>query len=77
LAAFWLPQAACAPVSWRPGQMKEATLSYQVTVADVASRPTAVVAAATTWQEFSSPEIYGFHRDDSAQLWTEVYCLPI
>src|SRR5271165_2518941 len=27
-------------------------MSYQVTVADVAARPTAVVAATTTWQEF-------------------------
>lgn len=34
--------------------MKEATLSYQVTVADVTTRPTAVLAAATTWQEFPS-----------------------
>ncbi len=27
-------------------------MSYQVTIADVAARPTAVVAAATTWPEF-------------------------
>jgi effector-binding domain-containing protein len=27
-------------------------MSYQVTVIDVAARPTAVVAAATTWQEY-------------------------
>ncbi len=27
-------------------------MRYQVTVTDVAARPTAVVAAATTWQEF-------------------------
>src|SRR2546421_5533099 len=27
-------------------------MSYQVTVEDVAARPTAVVAATTTWQEF-------------------------
>ncbi len=27
-------------------------MSYQVTVTDVTARPTAVVAAATTWQEF-------------------------
>lgn len=29
-------------------------MSYQVTVTDVAARPTAVVAAETTWQEFPS-----------------------
>src|SRR5260221_9647082 len=27
-------------------------MSYQVTVTDVAARPTAVVSATTTWQEF-------------------------
>ena len=27
-------------------------MTYQVTVTDVAARPTAVVAATTTWQEF-------------------------
>jgi hypothetical protein len=27
-------------------------MSYQVTLADAAARPTAVVAATTTWQEF-------------------------
>ncbi len=34
-------------------------MSYQVTVLDVAARPTAVVAATTTWQEFPT-------------LWTEL-----
>jgi effector-binding domain-containing protein len=34
-------------------------MSYQVTVTDVAARPTAVVAATTTWQEFPT-------------LWTEL-----
>ena len=29
-------------------------MRYQVTVVDVAARPTAVVAATTTWQEFST-----------------------
>jgi effector-binding domain-containing protein len=34
-------------------------MSYQVTVAEVAARPTAVVAATTTWQEFPAlwPEL--------------------
>jgi hypothetical protein len=32
-------------------------MSYRVTVTDVAARPTAVVAAATTWQEF--PSLWG------------------
>lgn len=27
-------------------------MNYQVTVTDVAARPTAVVAATTTWREF-------------------------
>ena len=30
-------------------------MSYQVTTAEVAARPTAVVPAATTWQEFPAP----------------------
>ena len=36
--------------------------SYEVTVTDVAARPTAVVAAATTWQEF--PSLWGKLLDE-------------
>jgi hypothetical protein len=32
-------------------------MSYQVTATDVVARPTAVVAATTTWQEF--PTLWG------------------
>ena len=36
-------------------------MSYQVTGTDMTARPTAVIAAATTWQEFPSlwPELLG------------------
>ena len=37
-----------------PGTAEGANVSYEVTVTDVTARPTAVVAAATTWQEFPS-----------------------
>ena len=39
-------------------------MSYQVTVKEVEPRPTAVVAAATTWQEFST-----LWRELSAEVW--------
>jgi effector-binding domain-containing protein len=39
------------PTQDRQGE-QHGEMSYQVTVADVAARPTAVVAATTTWQEF-------------------------
>jgi len=42
-------------------------VGYQVSVADVAARPTAVVRAATTWQEF--PALW------KELLSTEVYWL--
>ncbi|HTR90345.1 MAG TPA: hypothetical protein VMI73_01235 [Trebonia sp.] len=32
-------------------------MDYEVSLTDVTSRPTAVVAAATTWQEFPAREI--------------------
>src|SRR6266487_6336058 len=37
-------------------------MSYEVTVRDVAARPTAVVAASTTWQEF--PTLWGKLLDE-------------
>jgi effector-binding domain-containing protein len=37
-------------------------MSYQVTAMDVAARPTAVVAATTTWQEF--PALWGQLLDE-------------
>jgi effector-binding domain-containing protein len=39
-------------------------VGYEVTVTDVAARPTAVVAAATTWQEF--PTLW---RELSDEVW--------
>jgi len=39
-------------------------MSYQVTVMDIAARPTAVVSATTTWQEF--PTLW---RELSAEVW--------
>ncbi|GEM_PF-224265 len=41
-----------------------ATMSYQVTVKNVAARPTAVVSATTTWQEF--PTLW---QELSAEVW--------
>ena len=35
-----------------PAQMEEEDVDHEVIVRDVAARPTAVVAATTTWQEF-------------------------
>ena len=40
-------------------------MSYLVTVTDVVARPTAVVAAATTWQEF--PALW---RELLDEVWT-------
>jgi effector-binding domain-containing protein len=37
-------------------------MSYRVTATDVAARPTAVVAATTTWQEF--PRVWGSLLDE-------------
>ena len=39
-------------------------MSYQVTVTDVAARPTAVVAATTTWREF--PALW---KELSSEVW--------
>src|SRR5882672_5203474 len=41
------------------------TMSYEVNAIDVAARPTAVVAATTTWQEF--PTLW---RTLSGEVWT-------
>jgi effector-binding domain-containing protein len=40
-------------------------VGYEVTVVDVAARPTAVVTATTTWQEF--PTLW---QDLSSEVWT-------
>jgi hypothetical protein len=45
-------------------------MDYEVSLTEVESRPAAVVAAATTWQEF--PALWG---QLLGEVWTEVYWL--
>src|SRR5258707_8710202 len=48
----------------RPDAETGGNMSYQVTMTDVEARPTAVVAATTTWQEF--PTLW---RELSNEVW--------